>query len=79
MTRLPYAIKELIDIINSIQTVKEYSKDGDILYINFESELFGYSFDLIQNNIDLYEECHKYIDKSVSLENHKTISLKFVK
>jgi hypothetical protein len=77
--RLPSAIKEAIDIINSIQEVSIHSIQGDRLYVFFENEIMTYSIELIAQNLELYEECHEHLVPEVVFVNLNTVYIKLLK
>jgi hypothetical protein len=69
-------IEEVINIINSIQKVKDYFVIDKKLVIVFEEELMLYSAEMINYNLLQFVECHDIINAELNInynEDYKSI------
>jgi len=70
-------IEEIVNIINSIQKVKDYFIIDNKLVIVFDEELMVYAMERINYHIGEFKECHDVIDPEANInyrENFKSIS-----
>jgi hypothetical protein len=71
-------IEEVVNIINSIQRVKDfYIHDGKLVIV-FEDELMVYSVEMMNYHLEQFTMCHDVIEPEVNLnygENYKSVFL----